>query len=208
MPRWTGRRHALAPAPARRRRWRGLPGLLAVLILFAGALWLATRLDPLPPRFTGSGQAADGDSFRIGPDRIRLVGLDAPELDQICWRDDGSEWPCGRAARDLMAQQLALGPVACAPVGEDRYGRTLARCAAATGRDLGAVLVAAGLAISDGGYLGEQSAARAARRGLWSGRFTSPRDWRDAGPSADPGPGPLETIWHWLRELTGARTLR
>lgn len=208
MPRWTERGHALRAAPARRGWWRGLPGLLAVLVLFAGALWLAARLDPLPPRFSGIGHASDGDSFRIGPDRIRLVGLDAPELDQVCWRDDGAEWPCGRAARDLMARELAEGPVACAPLGEDRYGRTLARCTVAAGGDLGAALVEAGLAVADGGYLAEQAEARRARRGLWSGRFASPRDWREEGPSSDPGPGPLETLWHWLRELTGARTLR
>jgi endonuclease YncB( thermonuclease family) len=205
MPRWTEPGHALA---RHRRGLRGWPAMLAWAVLFAGAALLATHLDPLPPRFTGEvSHVADGDSFRIGGDRIRLVGLDAPELDQTCWRDDGSEWACGRAARELMSELTARGRVACAPEGTDRFGRTLARCSAGEA-DLGAAMVEAGLAIDGGGYAREQSAARAAKRGLWSGRFIDPRTWRDEGPGTDPGPGLVETVWNWLRELTGARSLR
>ena len=204
MPRWTERRHALRP---RRSRFEALPALLALLILFAGATFLATRLDPLPPPFSGAARASDGDSLWVGGGRVRLIGLDAPELDQVCWRGDGSEWPCGRAARDAMAALLGKGNIACAPAGEDKFGRTLARCAVA-GRDLGAAMVEAGLALSKDDYAGEESAARSARRGLWEGRFIDPREWRDEGPADDPGVSLLEQVWTWLRELTGARSLR
>lgn len=204
LPRWTEKGHALRP---RRRRFEALPGLIAVLILFAGATFLATRLDPLPPRFTGAARAADGDSLRVGADRVRLVGLDAPELDQVCWRSDGSEWACGRDAQRLLSDLVAGGNVACAPLGTDKFGRTLARCEVA-GTDLGAAVVSAGLAISRDDYGREESEARGARRGIWEGRFVDPRTWRDEGPSDDPGLGPLEQLWTWLRELTGARALR
>jgi endonuclease YncB( thermonuclease family) len=203
MPDWTRRRHALRRRPPA-RRW---PILLAVAVVIGGAV-IAARLDPLPPRFTGEARASDGDSLRLGTDRIRLLGLDAPELDQVCWRDNGLEWPCGRAARDHLAALLSHGAIACATSGVDKFGRFLATCESALGDDVGASLVANGFAIARDGYGAEESAARAEKRGLWNGRHTDPRTWRDEGPSNDPGPGLLQEVWTWLRELTGARALR
>lgn len=201
MPNWTRPGHALGTP------WRRWLRLLLGILLLVGAAWVAARLDPLPPRFTGNAQAADGDSLRLQGDRIRLLGIDAPELDQLCWDKEGAEWPCGRAAHAELARQVAAGPVTCQPEGTDRYGRTLARCSAAK-VDLGGALVRAGLALATDGYGAEQSAARLQRIGLWQGRFIDPKTWRDQGPSDDPGPGLLEYIWTGFRELTGARTLR
>lgn len=201
MPKWTQRGHALGS------RWRGLPAILVAIALLAAAAWLAAKLDPLPPRFTGSAEAADGDSLRLQGDRIRLLGIDAPELDQVCWTATGAEWPCGHAARTELARLVAAGPVDCQPEGTDKYGRTLARCDVA-GADIGASVVRAGLALSTDGYGAEQAGAERQERGLWQGRFVDPRTWRDEGPSGDPGEGWLETFWNWFRELTGARTLR
>lgn len=201
MPRWTRPGHALGP------RRRGIVGTLALILLFAVAAWLAALLDQLPPRFSGTAAAADGDSLRIRGDRIRLLGIDAPELDQVCWDGAGAEWHCGRAARAELARLTAAGPADCQPEGTDKYGRTLARCSVG-GKDLGSQMVAAGLALATEGYGREQSAARRAGLGLWQGRFVDPKTWRDEGPSTDPGPGVLETLWDWFRELTGARTLR
>lgn len=203
MPAWLRPGQARRERAGRRRLGRALFGI----VLFAGAALLAARLDPLPPRFTGEARASDGDSIRVGADRVRLIGLDAPELDQVCWRPDGTEWACGRAARDEMARLLARGSITCQPEGEDRFGRWLARCSVGD-QDIGATMVAAGLAIATDAYGREERVARADRRGIWNGRFTAPRTWRDHGPQEEPGPGLLEQAWTWFRELTGARTLR
>jgi endonuclease YncB( thermonuclease family) len=204
MPSWLQPRHALG---RRRPARRTLLQALGVLLLLLGIAAVAARLDPLPPRFSGTAIASDGDSLRIGGDRVRLLGFDAPELDQVCWRADGTEWPCGRDARAVLAELTRRGPVTCRPEGEDRFGRTLARCESA-GEDLGAAVVEAGYAVATDGYGTQQSAARGARRGIWQGRFTDPKTWRDEGPSNDPGPGLLEELWNGFRELTGARALR
>lgn len=201
MPPWLQRGHAL-----RRPRgfWLRAAFMLALLL---GATWAVTWLDPLPPPLSGRGVASDGDSLRLGRDRIRLWGIDAPELDQICWSDAGQEWPCGRTAYAALRDRLAAGAVACRARGTDRYRRILATCSV-SGKDVAALLVAEGLALSRNAYGGEERAARAARLGLWQGRFADPKSWRDFGPTADPGPSLLETLWDALRELTGARTLR
>ena len=203
MPRWLRPGHALGRSS---RLVRRTGRLLLLLALFGLAAILAARLDPLPPPVAGTARASDGDSLWLGSDRVRLTGFDAPELDQVCWRPDGSEWPCGRAARDQMARLLSRGAVACRPEGEDRFGRVLARCTV-DGADIGETIVSAGLAVATDAYGREEAEARAAKRGIWNGRFTPPREWRDEGPAADPGPGPLERLWTWFRELTGARAL-
>ena len=129
----------------------------------------------------GNARASDGDSFRLGDNRVRLLGLDAPELAQDCAAADGTSWPCGRAARDRMAALLADGEVDCRPENKDQYDRLLARCSIG-GRDLGALMVAEGLAIAAGSYWQEEAAARGARRGIWAGGFDKPADWRDDHP--------------------------
>ncbi len=201
MPRWTRPGHALGSP------WRRLFRLVLGLVLLVAAAWVAARLDPLPPRFSGTAEAADGDSLRLQGDRIRLLGIDAPELDQLCWDANGAEWTCGRDARAELARLVAAGPIDCQPAGTDRYGRTLARCAVGQ-VDVGGAVVEAGLALATDGYGAEQSVAKREKRGLWQGRFVDPKTWRDQGPSGDPGPGWIETLWNGFRELTGARTLR
>ena len=130
----------------------------------------------------------DGDSLRAGDENIRLVGIDAPELFQTCRDANGGEWQCGRAAKARLAALLSQGAVACAPRGRDRYGRTLAVCAAGEVADIGEALVREGHAVSfDGfssGYAAAEREAREGRRGLWRGDFERPQDWRRRHPRA------------------------
>lgn len=125
---------------------------------------------------TGIARAVDGDTLTLGRHRIRLVGIDAPELAQTC-RRDGAEWRCGAAARGRLGELLRAGPVTCEARRNDRYGRMLARCATAGG-DLGARLVREGLAVAYGGYEDEEALAQAERGGLWGAEFERPQDWR------------------------------
>ena len=86
-----------------------------LLLLFSLALAMphgtqATETTIAP--FALSGQVGvtrvtDGDSLRSGRLKIRLFGIDAPELKQQCETDDGSSWSCGLAARDAMRRPAA-----------------------------------------------------------------------------------------------------
>lgn len=60
---------------------------------------------------SGAARAADGDSLDFGAISVRLHGIDAPEVSQICERADGN-WACGKAA---AAKLIAL------PDFSDRY---------------------------------------------------------------------------------------
>jgi endonuclease YncB( thermonuclease family) len=161
-------------------------------VVLAGAAVLASWFDPAPAALSGAARPGDGDSFHLGGDRVRLLGIDAPEYAQTCTGSDGHAWPCGRSARDRLAGLLKGGAVQCQPEGRDKYQRVLAVCQVA-GTDIGRLMVAEGLAISSGRYAGEERAARSSRRGIWAGSFDTPRDWRDGRQGAD--------LWGWIVSL-------
>jgi endonuclease YncB( thermonuclease family) len=162
-------------------------------LILAGAAIVAAYLDPGPSRVSGNARASDGDSFRLGDQRVRLLGIDAPELGQSCDDGNGNDWSCGQASRNRMAELLRQGRVDCQPEETDRYGRVLAYCSV-NEQDLGGVMVSEGLAIASGAYWQEESAARDAKAGIWQGGFERPRDWRQDNTGQVSG-------WGWLSIL-------
>lgn len=74
----------------------------------------------------------DGDTIRCGDERIRLLGIDTPELPGHCRR--GRDCVTGDPYAATASLEAALaGSLTINRVGEDRYGRTLARVAGAKG---------------------------------------------------------------------------
>lgn len=110
----------------------------------------------------------DGDTLRCGADRIRLYGVDAPELR----RGQTPAEPYAYAARDELIR-LTRGRVGCRPVDRDRYGRIVAKCWSSLSPDLNAALIRSGYATeyqrySKGLYAAAEDDARRAGRGAWS----------------------------------------
>lgn len=132
--------------------------------------WLADK----PIR--GTAAVSDGDTLRIGAVKIRLFGIDAPELAQRC-----GDWGCGAAAAARLAELAGAGPATCTPRDTDRYGRLVATCTVA-GVDLGARLVAEGLARAyvryGDDYAAVEARAKTERVGLWRGEAEAPWDYR------------------------------
>lgn len=141
-----------------------------------------------PPRaapaatIAGPARVIDGDTIVVAGTRVRLFGIDAPELRQRCRRWYWRSYRCGRDAAVVLARLTRGRTVECQPRGHDKHRRMVATCATDMG-DLGAEMVRRGWALdfarySAGRYRPEQAAARAARLGLWAGRFKSPEQWR------------------------------
>jgi endonuclease YncB( thermonuclease family) len=124
----------------------------------------------------------DGDTLELSTgERIRLWGIDAPEGDQICQRN-GRPWRCGDDATAALEALVNGRALKCEARDVDRYGRTVATCTVA-GQDVGAAMVLQGWALdyerfSGGAYADEQLEAEQAQRGLWSGSFMQPWEWR------------------------------
>ncbi|PWK56562.1 thermonuclease family protein [Silicimonas algicola] len=86
----------------------------------------------------------DGDTFWLNGEKIRVQGYDTPETTtNICGGQ--REVELGRTAADRLMQLLNQGNVSMRRTGKDRYGRTLA-IVHVDGRDVGAILMAEGLA--------------------------------------------------------------
>ncbi|MBP7242751.1 thermonuclease family protein [Amaricoccus sp.] len=174
----------------------------------------------------GAARVLDGDTLDIGPVRVRVHGIDAPEFSQTCAAAGGSEWTCGKAAAARLGALIRDRRVVCDPRERDQYGRIVARCEAG-GVDLGGALVAEGLAwafvrYSDD-YEATEAAARAAGLGIWQAETMTAWDWRAtawrdaAGNAADDAPGdcPIkgnisrsgERIYHtpWSRDYAKVR---
>jgi len=168
---------------------------LVALLLLAGLLLLLALMRGPPELLTDADGArvyvVDGDSLRIGNRTIRLEGMDAVELHQLCGARDGAQWSCGLEARTALSDMVARGALVCEARASDKFGRALVHCSAKGSPHLAADLVAQGWAVSgdgrsDGPYGAEQDEARSRGRGIWRGSFERPADWRAAHPRTEP----------------------
>lgn len=185
-----------ATAWPRRRRFRNPLEAVATLVIIAVLAALAALFWPPSDTLAGRATAVDGDTLRIGETRIRLIGLDAVELDQTCVNGEGANWNCGREAQHFLASLIADATTSCASDGRDRYRRVLAHCRVGNG-DLGEQMVRAGWAVAELQYGVALAEARFNGRGIWSGTFEDPAKWR-----ADRGADSFD-LWAWLLGLIG-----
>nr|WP_288413524.1 thermonuclease family protein [uncultured Sphingomonas sp.] len=90
--------------------------------------------------------AIDGDTLRCGKERIRLLGIDAPEMPGHCRR--GRRCVLGDPFASKAALAAILGGSAVIQrSGQDRYGRTLARVRV-NGIDLSVAQLRKGMAVA------------------------------------------------------------
>jgi len=145
---------------------------------------------------TGQARVIDGDTVDIGPVRIRLHGIDAPESDQPCAQTDGVSWKCGDASTRRLADLIDGKRITCEARDRDAYGRIIGVCFK-DDIDLNALLVREGLAWAyvrfSEDYLPEEQEARAANIGIWQAETIPAWDYRaqrwERAAAASPRPG-------------------
>jgi endonuclease YncB( thermonuclease family) len=130
---------------------------------------------------TGTASVVDADTLEIRGERIRLVGVDAPESGQKC-RDASTKFiRCGTIAANALDKWIGGQPVTCDVEGKDHYGRLLAACRV-RGQSIQDWLVSNGHAVAyrsySSVYVPAELKARKAKAGVWSGEFVMPWDWR------------------------------
>lgn len=154
--------------------------------ILALCLVLLSVTPTLSQTITGKAEIVDGDTLLIDQTRIRLSAIDAPETDQTCLDAKGSTFACGVVARDRLRAKVSGSSVTCSGEGEDKYGRTIATCKLGN-EDLNRWLVAEGFALAyvqySERYKADETQARTMQKGLWSGAFVAPWDWRHRSPN-------------------------
>ena len=129
----------------------------------------------------GSLKIVDGDTIHIGKKKYRLFGIDAPETQQECKREN-KQYKCGmEATRFLKSLIKDKNKVVCEKKNMDRYKRIVAICYY-DNKDLNKLMVKNGWAIAyrkySKDYVEDENFARLNKLGIWRGNFTEPELWR------------------------------
>src|SRR6202163_3035083 len=157
------------------------PPCMPTKFLFALLIFLPPAIADAAD-ITGVPKIREGDQIQIGNSRIRLGGIDAPSVDQLCLNTNGERWTCGVAARDELIKHAESKTWIChTRQVVDRRGRLVARCEV-DGEDIQKWMVKNGWALSyvrfSHDYDDDEKAAREAKAGMWQGAFIAPWDWR------------------------------
>jgi endonuclease YncB( thermonuclease family) len=159
-------------------------GLRAILAAVGISVAAAASADEI----IGLARVVDGDTVEVNAVKIRLEAIDAPETEQLCLNEQSKRWTCGIEVREQLKEHAGHKLWTCHRHGADRFGRVLASCEV-EGEDIQGWLVTNGWALAftrySHKYDREQEAARIARRGLWSGAFIAPWNWRHRTSSTE-----------------------
>lgn len=173
-----------------RPAWRHAAVGLVAAIVATSAGWADE------PRIIGEARVIDGDTLDVGPVRIRLHGIDAPEAGQRCGRTGGGTWRCGDRATARLGELVDGKEIECAARDRDQYGRIIAVCYVDEA-EINETLVREGLAWAftrySNDYVALEAAARLGRLGVWQGEAEAPWDYRanrwERAASESPRPG-------------------
>ena len=134
----------------------------------------------------------DGDSLEINNNKIRLFGIDAPEIKQICKKpylvisflvslSFQKKYECGLLATNQLKKLIDNKTVKCISENKDRYNRYLSICYLKN-KDINSWLVKNGYAIAyrrySKKYVLEEQHAEKNKLGIWQGTFQNPEEWR------------------------------
>lgn len=174
------------------------------------------RALPKPPSLLSKPQATDGDTVKADTSRIRLWGIDAPELGQQGWDRQGRAVPIGKQSRDrLQGEIINTRLPRLGDVQGMSFGRTVAPLSL-DGNDAGLASVRSGNALAAPSFVRTNpdyrfklmEAERLARlNGLGPMNDTmaqAPADYRKA-PGSAPTPQTIAQFWDTPTPWAGLR---
>lgn len=146
----------------------------------AAAPVVTERKNPRGQRYEGVAKVVDGNTLILGSEVVVLDGADAPELAQTCTEPSGLEWQCGRRSRDKLVQMVEGRRLVC--VGTGFAGQAVAARCSLGPTDVNKAMVMDGWAMVpkavSATYVADEAAAKADRRGIWSGTAGAPWTFR------------------------------
>ena len=138
----------------------------------------------------GHAKVIDGDTIHIDNKKIRLEGIDAPEIKQKCKKKFfiniifnrykfSKRIPCGTRLLRPNYKKIGNSKVSCISSSKDKYKRFLATCFKEK-TNINKWLVRSGYAIAykrySKRYISEEDYAKKNKLGLWAGSFIPPEN--------------------------------
>lgn len=125
-------------------------------------------------------KVVDGDTIHIGKTKYRFHGIDAPEMSQVCMKEN-KNIKCGVVAKDKLLEKIGSQKVTCKQEAIDRYKRIVAECFV-NNESLSGYLVKNGYAFAYRKYskkfIEDEEYAKKNKLGLWAMNFQYPWDYR------------------------------
>ena len=122
----------------------------------------------------------DGDTIHLNGDKIRFSGIDTPEINQMCKKDE-IDIPCGEIAKELLIKKIGNTVPICILEDKDQYGSILGECYIGD-ESLSSYLVREGFAFAYTRYskkfVEDEQFAIKNKSGMWSMDFIFPWDFR------------------------------
>ena len=148
---------------------------------------LLLPLTSFAEEIVGEHKLIDNRTIEINGQQIRFWGLDAPDLDQICYTKGKRQKPfrCGASTFEKIGKMLRNQILSCKGDKRDEEGRLVALCYTRIGRsefEVNEQLVLSGWAVADPvegkRYLRHQNVARQLKDGHSRSAFVMPWEWR------------------------------
>ena len=107
---------------------------LYILILF-----LTFFSNTLAEEISGVPKIVDGDTVHINNKKLRLEGIDAPEMKQQCKKESlkisfiigftfYKDYNCGKISKEKLIDKINGSEINCISTSKDRYKRYIATC--------------------------------------------------------------------------------
>ena len=129
---------------------------------------------------TGHAKIIDGDTLHIGKYKIRLHGIDAPELNQDCILND-NVWNCGKESKFFLINFINNKKISCKLIDTDRYKRHIGICFK-DNINLNKKIVREGWAVAyryySKDFIYDENIAKGNKLGIWKGDFEEPYLYR------------------------------
>ena len=124
----------------------------------------------------GEAKIIDGDTIHIGKNKIRLHGIDAPEINQTCEKNNIT-WLCGENATNALVNIINSQKIICNIKDIDQYNRYIGVCFV-NNLNMNKYMVINGWAIAyryySKDYIEVENIAKRKKVGIWQGYFQEP----------------------------------
>ena len=159
--------------------------LIIIFVFFLNQILNSTEI-------YGESKIIDGDTVNIDSKKIRLEGIDAPEIKQKCRKPFikisafisfqlSKNYSCGVISKTKLISKINNSKITCISSSKDRYKRYLAICYKDK-INLNKWMVRNGYAVAykrySKDYVRDEEYARENKLGIWEGSFTMPEKWR------------------------------